>query len=275
MTVDGGALAGNVVTGSGGGAYAAGGTLTIQEATLAGNRATGGGGVFAFGGQVNINRSTLRGNEAGDGGGARTGINGAIAIVNSTLSGNEAAVSGGGVFNAGTMSLVNSTLTGNTAGVSGGGAEVYAGTLTIERSLVSGNAAPNGREARRVGGTAAANSRNLFGFGGNAGLSGITPGATDIVATKPLSGILGTLAANGGPTQTHALVKDSPAIDAAPSAACEAAPVGGLDQRGLARNANGDGLASANECDIGAFEAPGAGDPPPMPFKISVPVILR
>ena len=47
----------------------------------------------------------------------------------------------------------------------------------------------------------------------------------------------------------------SPAIDRAPSADCAAAPVGGLDQRGQPRNTDGDGRASANECDIGALEA--------------------
>jgi hypothetical protein len=48
---------------------------------------------------------------------------------------------------------------------------------------------------------------------------------------------------NGGPTKTHALVKGSPAIDAAPvDSDCPA-----VDQRGVARP-QGAG------CDIGAFE---------------------
>ena len=53
--------------------------------------------------------------------------------------------------------------------------------------------------------------------------------------------LLGPLQNNGGPTETHALLPDSPAIDAGADTACPAA-----DQRGVARP-----LGSA--CDIGAF----------------------
>jgi hypothetical protein len=62
-----------------------------------------------------------------------------------------------------------------------------------------------------------ADNHNLFGADGNAGVEGFTPGPADIV---PPAGVLlpdilnPTLAFNGGPTQTHALVPGSPAIDA-------------------------------------------------------------
>lgn len=51
-----------------------------------------------------------------------------------------------------------------------------------------------------------------------------------------------TLADNGGPTQTHALVNDSPAIDAADDTVCPT-----TDQRGVSR-------PQGAFCDIGAFE---------------------
>ena len=54
---------------------------------------------------------------------------------------------------------------------------------------------------------------------------------------------LGTLAANGGPTKTLALLKGSPAINAAGPAPCDTAK----DQRGVKRPQGG-------KCDIGAFE---------------------
>ena len=54
--------------------------------------------------------------------------------------------------------------------------------------------------------------------------------------------LLGPLQDNGGPTQTHALLAGSPAIDAALLANCPA-----TDQRGVSRP-QGPG------CDIGAFE---------------------
>jgi len=87
---------------------------------------------------------------------------------------------------------------------------------------------------------------------------------------------LGPLAANGGPTLTHALLDGSPAIDAGDAANCPA-----TDQRGISR-------PQGPACDIGAFEwqpttpylyvAPasltfiavaGALPPPPQPFTIT------
>ncbi len=62
--------------------------------------------------------------------------------------------------------------------------------------------------------------------------------------TNPL---LGALANNGGLTDTHALLDGSPAIDAGDNATCAAAPVSGVDQRGVLRP---QGLV----CDIGAYE---------------------
>jgi hypothetical protein len=64
-----------------------------------------------------------------------------------------------------------------------------------------------------------------------------SPGASDLVVADPL---LGSLADNGGPTLTHALLAGSPAIDAGDNAVCPA-----TDQRGVARDA---------ACDIGSFE---------------------
>jgi hypothetical protein len=63
--------------------------------------------------------------------------------------------------------------------------------------------------------------------------------ASDMVDADPL---IGLLAANGGPTLTHALLSGSPAIDAAAGTACPA-----TDQRGVARPQGG-------ACDIGSYE---------------------
>jgi hypothetical protein len=67
-----------------------------------------------------------------------------------------------------------------------------------------------------------------------------SPVATDLVVAD--AG-LGSLADNGGPTETHALAPGSPAIDAADTGTCPA-----TDQRGVARP---QGAA----CDVGSFEA--------------------
>jgi hypothetical protein len=71
---------------------------------------------------------------------------------------------------------------------------------------------------------------------------------------------LGPLANNGGPTRTHALLADSPAIDAGNCAFAES-----YDQRGRPRPIGAS-------CDIGAFEFNPALDG----FKfIFLPLIIR
>jgi hypothetical protein len=136
--------------------------------------------------------------------------------------------------------------------------------LTLTRSLVSGNIALIGPNIYSYNGSfnfypslVQADNHDLFGVDGNAGAYGFSPGATDIV---PAAGVLlpnilnPTLANNGGPTQTHALVPGSPAIDAGGTDCTDAtgAPLT-TDQRGKPRpvDGNGDGTPA---CDIGAFE---------------------
>jgi hypothetical protein len=96
---------------------------------------------------------------------------------------------------------------------------------------------------------------NLFGYSGDPGFVNANVQPLDIVPDEPLAAILDLdLADNGGPTHTHALVDNSPALDVAPNDACNAGPVNGTDQRGVPRNVNRAGEVSDNDCDIGAFE---------------------
>ncbi len=60
---------------------------------------------------------------------------------------------------------------------------------------------------------------------------------------SPINPKLGTLAANGGPTKTLALLAGSPALNKAGAAPCATAK----DQRGVKRPQRG-------ACDIGAYE---------------------
>jgi Ca2+-binding RTX toxin-like protein len=203
---------------------------------------------------------------------ALSGANAELTITNSTVSSNTAAT-GGGVFSgvrgdqggASTLTLTNSTLSGNTAIGSGGG--VYNGIeflgtsakLGLTRSLLSGNTASAGAELTNSVGTITTNTFNLLGHSGLTtaqALYGFTLAATDITATSDgttpaaLADILNpTLANNGGPTDTHALVSGSPAIDAV-TAGC---PPPNTDQRGFGRPVDGDGDTVA-ACDIGAVE---------------------
>ena len=221
------------------------GDLTLNGVTLSGGSWFGG---VLNRGTLTIKNSTISGN---------TGVGvfnnpGILTLVNSTIAGNTR----GGLSNYyGDITVHNSTISGNTRfGISnfGFGDNFYGSFVTLTNSVVSGN---QGTEITNVGSYVYANHFNLFGADGNAGVSGFTPGPTDIVPSVPLAQILGPLQSNGGPTQTHALLPGSPAIDAGDPDRCRDNSGALLlkDQRGVTRHVDGnnDGLA---RCDIGAFE---------------------
>jgi hypothetical protein len=130
----------------------------------------------------------------------------------------------------------------------------------LARTLISGNTAASGAEIYNQSNLVTAGNFNLFGHSGltNAqAFENFTPGVTDITATSngnrptALTGILNTtLANNGGPTRTHALVAGSPAIDSVNNGTC---PPPARDQRGVVRpqDGNNDGGVA---CDTGSFE---------------------
>ena len=210
-------------TGRGASSY---GTLTIENSIISDNTD---GGLSNGGGTLTIENSTISGNF----GGGVSNQDGRLTIANSTISGNR----GGGVFNA--FGLVFG----------------YSATLTLNNSLIAGNQAGVGPEIWNNS-IVTANNFNLFGSNGNPGVTGFTPGPTDIVPGVPLAQILGPLQNNGGPTQTHALVDGSPALDAGDPSGCRDSQGSllSIDQRGFARHVDGNNDGSAR-CDIGAFEA--------------------
>jgi hypothetical protein len=267
LTIDGSTVSKNTA-GYGGGVYDYSGVVTITNSRVTGNKSfVDGGGVYERSGTLAIQYSTISNNTSGrDGAGMHNrdsaatitystisgnktgffGYGGGIynrssetLVENSTISGNKASV-GGGIFNRATLTVSNSTIAKNTA-IDGGGI-LNVRDLTLKRSLISGNQAFVGREIDDFD-TVTKNNYNLFGTNGHDGVIGFSPGPTDIVPGGGLGSILGPLANNGGPTQTHALVSGSPAIDAAPADSdCPAA-----DQRGVAR-------PQGASCDIGSFE---------------------
>lgn len=240
----------------------ASGSGTISRCTFSGNSTdSGGGAMYCANENVTITDCTLSGNtsnktKAGNGGGAILFLgSGTLAVTNSTISGNTMvqASSGGGillVYFTGAAVIQNSTITANNAVTAGGGIARTSGTgtVTLQSTIVAGNLIAGMNNAKSdlsfdavsaVGG-----SNNLIGIqdgSNNAGLTG-SFNQTGSLAT-PLDAKLGPLANNGGPTMTHALLADSPAIDKGNNSA-------GLsfDQRGagFVRNFNG--------VDIGAFE---------------------
>jgi hypothetical protein len=240
------------------------GILALTDSTVSNNGAGGyysasGGGIYTTGTATIVN-STVSGNivdgavfiagPTSYGGGVDNG--GALTVINSTISGNGAYGHrgvGGGISNRGTLVLTQSTVSDNLGGGVQNGVSLYSTghTLTLDRTLVSGNTATE--VINLDGNTVVANAFNLFGLNGTAGVSGFSPGPRDIVPAGPLGDILAPLSDNGGPTETHALVAGSPAVDAV----TRGCPPPFTDQRGLGRPADGDGDGAA-ACDVGAFE---------------------
>ena len=222
---------------SGGGIENAG-TLTITSSTISGNASSNGGGI-RNGGTLTITTTTISGNTSvnGEGGGIFGSQASTLTITSSTISGNASGNDGGGIANFEMMTITNSTISGNTS-VSGQGGGIFNlfGTLTITNSIIMNSLS---------GGDCAGNSagsNNLLDM--PATCPGISIGA---VTNFDL-----TLADNGGPTLTHALLPGSNAIDAG-IGDCLGVPLL-TDQRGVAR-------ADFAPCDIGAYEFPACPSP--------------
>ena len=241
------------------------GTTSIKDSIISGNTGSG----VANGGTLTVESSTISGNTGG--GVSNSNV---LNITNSTISGNTSNYSGGGVSNVGgRLTIANSTISGNRANRAGGvsNSQYYCfyyfctepGSLTLNNSLIAGNQAAVAPEIENdASSIVTANNFNLFGANGNAGVTGFTPGPTDIVPTVSLAQILGPLKNNGGPTQTHALVAGSPAIDAGDPGGCRDSSGAPLqtDQRGFVRNIDGNSDGTAR-CDIGAVEGVGSATP--------------
>ncbi len=233
-------LTSSTVSGNGGhesGGIANSGTLTLTNSTVSGNGASQGGGI-ANSGTLTLTNSTVSGNSSygetlrAAAGGGIDNIAGTLTLTNSTVSGNSSYGAGGGIRNNGALTLTNSTVSGNSA--SYGGAGIYnLGTLTLANTLVDGDCITEGDA------TTTNNGHNLESPGNTCGLDQ----PTDVTEVTAEALKLAPLQDNGGPTQTHALLPGSVAIDLIPEAMC----VMETDQRGVARP---QGAA----CDVGAFE---------------------
>lgn len=254
----------------GGGLYSRGKLVLIDstisgnsiEATNAGQDAQG-GGVYVRG-VASISGSTIAGNRAdGDGGGVFKAVFSVygdppppqdthLTVTNSTFSGNSAA-RGGAIATARPLRLSNSTVAFNAASAGGGGvmfrlADLYdsEGVLDAQSSIIARNEAGDGAtfaaDLASDGALAMTGANNL--------IVAADAAITLPVDTLALDPLLLPLADNGGPTRTHALAVDSPAIDAGNNVAQLEA-----DQRGA-----GFARVAGAAADIGAFERQQADD---------------
>ncbi|GAB4579693.1 MAG: hypothetical protein Fur0022_24310 [Anaerolineales bacterium] len=245
--------------------------MTLNNTTIHENQAWNGGGIINVD-TLTINNSTISGNTAESNGAGISNYYGVVTLNNSTLSGNSAFYQGGGIRNWGGIVLAtNATFASNSAYNGGGISNIYDGTVNLSRSLVAGNSAQNGAEINNSA-IVNANNLNVIGYSRSHRSVGFMPGATDIIPPGGLKTVVNrNLTDNGGATLTHALVSGSVAIDMAPNEDCAVAPLYGLDQRGYARNVDGNGQLTTNECDAGAFEFIRAISPTPTPQPTRIP----
>jgi hypothetical protein len=220
------ANAGAAASGGGGGVHHGSGPLTIRDTTISENTAnadgsgSGGGGLFAAAGgtirnsTISRNRLNVSGSPAGSGGGGYFVGDGSGLLNNVTLIANATnGPPGGGIYNAG--------LTG----------------VPASNTILANNAAGSGANCENA--VAISSGGNNLDSGTTCGLGG-----GELSSTNP---IIGALEDNGGPTPTHRLFPNSPAIDAGFDPNCE-----DDDQRGAERPAPNN-----SECDIGALEFEG------------------
>jgi CSLREA domain-containing protein len=239
-------------------------TLTLVNSTVSGNNASrntaigdnGGGGIYNFGTLTLTNSTVSKNTTNGIGGGIFSEM-GALTLTNSTVSGNSAFASGGGIYNSGSTSVFNGTITDNRSDFAlanaGNGGGVYnntGATFSFQNTILAGNwESVNvvGTLVHLVGectGSLTSNGNNLM-TSYNATRCTVN-GSAPILATTNF----GPLQNNGGPTQTHALLAGSAAINAGNPTGCRD-QFGALmttDQRGFPRPSNG------TACDIGSYE---------------------
>ncbi len=239
-----------------------GSSATIAASTITGNTAVrDGGGISSRGpNTLTITDSTIARNTAGRAGGGigTTPSTSIITITGSTINDNVGSSIGGIWLNGGSLNVSNSTVSGNQASA---GSNLPAGLGTVRGSatLDSVTIANNVHSVASGGGL-----RIESGTITNTLLNNNSPADCVIAFTPPPSGgnnldsdgscslagtgdisngnaNLGPLQNNGGPTETHALLTGSDAIDMGSTSLA-------TDQRGVLRPV---GLDS----DIGAFES--------------------
>ena len=225
VTVDNVAFTNNGVnTPLGGAASNRFGNLTLTDVSFTGNNAAAGGGLFVGGGHVNGIGVTFENNGGGDfDGGAAYMLHGTLSLTNATIVGNGfGSAIGGGIANGGgTLTLVHDTFSGNVRGAiqTDQGAETIVGSTIIGAGFADGTdfaCLPSGRwtdpfNDLPVSQAITNDDGNNFDQDGHCGFDG----NGDIADADPR---LASIADNGGPTRTQALLAGSQAIDSANSA---------------------------------------------------------
>jgi hypothetical protein len=244
----------SVISGNAGRGIASGsGSVSVRRSTVSENS---GGGIYNYVASLGVYDSTLSRNSAAKGGGIyskahdpmysspaallpKSPYHASVTIINSTISQNSAN-EGGAIFSAAELShvsMLNATISDNSTFE---GADIHsdfpmraANTLMDADCLIDSPIEPQ------------SNGGNIESPGDTCGFD--QTGDQVSVSADDLK--LGPLQDNGGPTETHALLPGSVAIDHIPAEDCVDADDEPLatDQRGVAR-------PQGPACDVGAFE---------------------
>ena len=269
-------------TGGGAGIYIFQGTVTLTNSNVNNNHtgnvnpatpaaAAGRGGGINNNGTLTIVNSLVSANTTGNGpaGGANTtggGITnaGTLTVINSTVSGNSTGTGpsmGGGIFSSATLKLINCTVTKNfTPDDLGNGISGNQGAITLANTIIAGNGNsandPDLSNPLFTPPTFVSQGHNLIGNADGFASSFTATGDQKGTGAAPLDPLLGLLANNGGPTFTHALLSNSPALDGGDNALAKDANNNTLltDQRGSQRFADSTDPDAIATVDIGAFE---------------------
>ena len=233
---------GNVADDYGGGIYSDY-PLELFDSTFKRNYADFGAGLY-INNEGDIQRVTFDSNvsNVGDGGGVYSSGNADVNLQNVTLTGNQGGNHGGGIYNSGIISIRNATIYQNTSFYGGGIYNESVGSVELANTIIALNPNEFNKNCQGLG-TYTSLGYNLSNYvtGDSCNLTQ----STDKQASDPL---LNSLADNGGKTKTHALLSNSPALDAGGNTLCAE-----TDQRWYVRPVDGEPDGSIN-CDIGAFE---------------------
>ncbi|MBI1297963.1 CSLREA domain-containing protein [bacterium] len=229
----------------------------------------GGGGGIYNGKTMVVRESSIYDNhiELASGGGVLN--RGIFSVTNSTISGNRSGSSeyssyggnGGGIFNLGTLFVSGSTISDNTAtgdenttfcdayksdpfciGGFGGGVANDRGVVSVYNSIIADNHIVGSGDGPDCLGTVVSDGHNVVGNLGSCNPTGLTN-----LDQYNRSAWLAPLADNGGPTPTHALLPQSPALNAG---SCTA-----IDGTSITEDQRGEPRPQGEGCDIGAYES--------------------
>ncbi len=217
---------GDADSANGGAIFLAGGSsiASITDVALLNNQAADGGAIYNNG-TLTLNRVLMASNAASDDGGGLMTVNADTTLINVTMTDNSADWEGAAIWTNRVIDVTNSTIaynTGTAAAVHGQGS----GNLRLKNSILSNNSGGNSDKLLSSQGHNIEDGSSAFAAVGG-----------DQQNTDPG---LGSLANNGGQTDTFAISSSSNAFNAGTATDAPA-----VDQRGFTRDATPD---------VGAYE---------------------